>query len=121
MQQQLLNHWKDEGTSSLQDKLPAIYVYYQYFKLAGSSKDYCRKGFISSYHEPYDWEEKVILRHENTIPRSVNRPGRITRVQTELHVSPTHGLYTDPTFTLEKYMDEVIYKSAYMKVKIIRV
>ncbi len=26
----------------------------------------------------------------------------------ELHVSPTHGLYTDSTFELEKYMDEAI-------------
>jgi uncharacterized protein (DUF1015 family) len=97
--QQLLNKWKADGTI-VQDKLPAIYVYYQYFKLAGSSKEFCRKGFIS-HIRTYDWEEKVILRHENTIPSSVN--DRIELLsKTELHVSPTHGLYTDPKFTLGK-------------------
>lgn len=43
--QRLLKKWKADGTV-IQDKLPAIYVYYQYFKLAGSSKEFCRKGFI---------------------------------------------------------------------------
>jgi len=106
----LLNRWKKEGII-LQDKLPAIYVYYQYFKLAGSSKDYCRKGFIA-HIRTYDWEEKMILRHENTIPKAVN--DRVELLEhTELHVSPTHGLYTDPTFELEQYMDEVITNPLY--------
>ncbi|MDH4058023.1 MAG: DUF1015 domain-containing protein, partial [Cyclobacteriaceae bacterium] len=42
---QLLEEWKGNGTLE-QDKLPGIYVYYQYFKLAGSQKELCRKGFI---------------------------------------------------------------------------
>jgi uncharacterized protein (DUF1015 family) len=41
----LLKQWKTEGFI-VQDKLPAIYIYFQYFKLSGSSKEYCRKGFI---------------------------------------------------------------------------
>src|SRR5688572_17689242 len=40
----LLQEWKTNGVI-LQDRLPGIYVYYQYFTLAGSSKEYCRKGF----------------------------------------------------------------------------
>jgi uncharacterized protein (DUF1015 family) len=109
--QRLLNKWKADGTI-IQDKLPAIYVYYQYFKLAGSSKEFCRKGFIC-HIRTYDWEEKVIIRHENTIPSAVN--DRIELLgKTELHVSPTHGLYTDPNFTLEKYMDEAIASPLYV-------
>ncbi len=101
----LLQQWKNEGVIA-QDKLPAIYVYYQYFKLSGSSKEYCRKGFIS-HIRTYDWNENIILRHENTIPKSVN--DRIDLLdKTELHVSPTHGLYTDESFALEEYMDEAI-------------
>ena len=101
----LLKAWKT-GHVLLQDKLPAIYVYYQYFKLAGASKEYCRKGFIA-HVRAYDWEDQVILRHENTIPKAVN--DRIELLEkTELHVNPTHGLFTDPDFTLEKYMDEAI-------------
>lgn len=106
----LLQQWKKEGII-VQDKLPAIYVYYQFFKLAGSSKEYCRKGFIS-HIRTYDWSDQVILRHENTIPKSVN--DRIDLLEkTELHVSPTHGLYTDESFSLEKFMDEAIARPVY--------
>lgn len=106
----LLTQWKNEGII-LQDKLPAIYVYYQYFKLAGDPKEYCRKGFVC-HIRTYAFEEKVILRHENTIPHSVN--DRIELLsKTELHVSPTHGLYTDLSFELEKYMDEAVNSPIY--------
>ncbi len=47
------------------------------------------------------------MRHENTIPKAVN--DRIELLEkTELNVSPTHGLYTDKNYELEKYMDEAI-------------
>lgn len=106
----LLANWKNEGIL-LQDKLPAIYVYYQYFKLAGDPKEYCRKGFVC-HIRTYRFEENVILRHENTIPKSVN--DRIELLaKTELHVSPTHGLFSDNSFELEKYMDEAITNPIY--------
>jgi uncharacterized protein (DUF1015 family) len=106
----LLEQWKKDKTL-VWDKIPAVYVYYQYFTLAGSSREYCRKGFVV-HIRVYDWEDKVILRHENTIPKSVN--DRITLLKkTQLHVSPTHGLYTDETVELEKYMDEAITQPLY--------
>ena len=107
---QLLNEWKSKGVIQ-QDAIPGIYVYYQYFKLAGSPKEYCRKGFVC-HIRAYDWKENVILRHENTIPKAVNDRIELLE-QTELHASPTHGLYTDPTFELEKYMDEVMQVPLY--------
>ncbi len=101
----LLEAWKKEGII-IQDRLPAIYVYYQYFSLPGSNEVLCRKGFICNIRL-YGWHEKVILRHENTIPSSVN--DRIEMLEkTELNSSPTHGLYTDEKFELERYMDEAI-------------
>ena len=102
---QLLKEWKNNGTIE-QDKLPGIYVYYQYFKLAGSSKELCRKGFVC-HIRTYDWNENIILRHESTMPKSVNDRVELLE-KTQLHVSPTHGLYTDPDFQLEKYMDQAI-------------
>ncbi len=103
--QKLLEDWKANSVIE-QDTLPGIYVYYQYFKLPGAPKEQCRKGFISNIRI-HHWDENVILRHENTIPKSVN--DRIELLQkTELNVSPTHGLYTDASFELEKYMDEAI-------------
>lgn len=101
----LLEKWKVDEVIR-QDVLPGIYVYYQYFKMAGSPKPLCRKGFIC-FIRVYDWDENVILRHENTIPKAVN--DRIELLEkTELNVSPTHGLYKDTSYELEKYMDEAI-------------
>jgi uncharacterized protein (DUF1015 family) len=106
----LLEDWKQKGIV-VQDKLPAIYVYYQYFKLAGSTREYCRKGFVCNIRA-YDWSENIIQRHENTIPSSVN--DRIELLEkTELNVSPTHGLYTDESHALEVFMDEVIQNPLY--------
>lgn len=95
--------WKKEGVL-VQDPLPGIYVYYQYFTLPGSSREMVRKGFIT-FIKAYDWDEKIILRHENTIPQSVNDRIEVLD-KTQLNVSATHGLYSDPDFELEKYMDE---------------
>lgn len=106
----LLDQWKSLGVIT-QDRLPAIYVYYQYFTLHGHSKELCRKGFVCNIRV-HHWEDDVILRHENTIPKSVN--DRIELLEkTELNVSPTHGLYTDATFELENFMDEAILHSIY--------
>ncbi len=106
----LLEEWKRSGIL-IQDQLPAIYVYYQYFKLAGSSKEYCRKGFMA-HIRAYDWNEGVILRHENTMPNAVN--DRVELIEkTQLHASATHGLYTDEAFVLEPFMDEAISNPLY--------
>lgn len=99
----LLNRWKSEKVL-VQDHLPGIYVYYQHFSLAGSTRAYVRKGFIC-HVKAYDWPEQVTLRHENTLPGSVNDRTELLE-KTRLHASPTHGLYTDPDFELEPYMDE---------------
>lgn len=105
-----LKRWKAEGVL-VRDPLPGIYVYYQYFTLPGSSRVYCRKGFIC-HIRAYDWEENVVLRHENTIPNAVN--DRIDLLEkTMLHASPTHGLYSDPDLELETYMDEAITAPLY--------
>ena len=107
---QRLDDWKSKGII-LQDEQPGIYVYYQHFSLAGSEKKYVRKGFICNIRV-YDWDEQVILRHENTMPKSVN--DRLSLLEkTQLNVSPTHGLYTDPEHELEHYMDESMRSPIY--------
>ncbi|GIV35977.1 MAG: hypothetical protein KatS3mg032_0356 [Cyclobacteriaceae bacterium] len=107
---QLLQSWK-ENNILIQDKLPGIYVYYQYFTLPGNPKPFCRKGFIC-HVRVYDWNEGIILRHENTIPGAVN--DRIALLEsTAFHSSPTHGLYEDPNFTLEPLMDEAMTQPLY--------
>jgi uncharacterized protein (DUF1015 family) len=99
----ILQQWQAEGCL-LRDPAPGIYVYYQYFRLPADPKPYCRKGFICKIRL-YDWDQNVILRHENTMPGSVKEQVELLAA-TRLNVSPTHGLYTDKSFELEKYMDE---------------
>ncbi|MEJ2005058.1 MAG: DUF1015 domain-containing protein, partial [Cyclobacteriaceae bacterium] len=105
-----LRRWKKDGNLE-RDPLPAIYVYYQYFSLPGNRETFCRKGFICNIRA-YDWPENVIHRHENTIPNAVDDRVDILDA-TQLNVSPTHGLYTDPSFRLEKYMDESMQNPVY--------
>lgn len=105
-----LIEWKKNGVI-LQDELPGIYVYYQYFSLRGSEKEYIRKGFISNLRI-YDWHEEVLLRHENTMPFSVEERMSVLD-HTLMNVSPTHGLYTDPSHEIESYLDEAIKHPLY--------
>lgn len=105
-----LHQWRKQGVL-VHDLLPAIYVYYQYFSLPGSAHTYCRKGFIANIRL-YEWEEGVVLRHENTIPQSVEERLELLR-HTKLNVAPTHGLYTDPHHRLEPFMDEAIRAPIY--------
>ncbi|MBW2482904.1 MAG: DUF1015 domain-containing protein [Deltaproteobacteria bacterium] len=97
-----LGRWKAEGCLQ-RDPEAAIYVYYQYFKLPGDPSRYCRNGFICKIRI-YDWQENVILRHENTMPGSVDEQVALLAA-TRLNASPTHGLYTDEKFELEEFMD----------------
>lgn len=106
----LLQEWKRDGIL-VQDEIPAIYVLYQYFSLSGSSKKYCRKGFICHVYA-YAWEEKVIRRFESGTPAAGN-DGTELLEKTELHTSPTHGLYTDQDFQLEAFMDAAIADPIY--------
>lgn len=105
-----LEKWKNDGTL-VQDQIPGIYVYYQYFTLPGRDEELVRKGFIANLLL-HSWEDNIILRHENTMPYSVN-DRRDLLVQTELNVSPTHGLYTDPEKEVEAYLDESMREPLY--------
>ncbi len=105
-----LGKWKAEGILK-QDILPGIYVYYQYFRLPGEHEERCRKGFICQI-KAYDWDEKVILRHENTIVSAVNDRIDLLK-ETQIQASPTHGLYEDLGNSLEPYMDAAIASPLY--------
>lgn len=105
-----LERWKGDRTI-VQDQVPGIYVYFQYFRIPGESEIRCRKGFIAQI-KAYDWEDQVIMRHENTIVHSVNDRIELLKA-TQIQASPTHGLYEDHENRLEKYMDEAIANPIY--------
>ncbi|WP_075351415.1 DUF1015 domain-containing protein [Algoriphagus marinus] len=105
-----LQKWKKEGILK-QDLLPGIYVYYQYFRLPGEQEERCRKGFICQI-KAYDWDENVILRHENTIVSAVNDRIELLK-SSQIQASPTHGLYEDLEGSLEVHMDAAIASPLY--------
>ncbi|MCS7028562.1 MAG: DUF1015 domain-containing protein [Bacteroidia bacterium] len=106
--QSIIYQWKRDKII-LKDVLPSIYVYYQYFSLQG--KIHVRKGFIANLQ--LNDIEKTVLPHENTLLDSVIERTEVLHY-TQMNVSPTHGLYSDPQHTLEplldKYMQNPIYR-----------
>ncbi|MDO7851815.1 DUF1015 domain-containing protein [Hymenobacter convexus] len=109
-----LAEWKASGVLR-QDELPGIYAYYQYFRLPGSTWEYCRKGFMC-HIRAYGWDENVVLRHENTLPASVNDRAELL-ARTQFQTSATHGLYRDDDFELEAYLDEAMRSPLYETVE----
>ena len=107
---EVLSEWKSDKVI-VQDQIPGIYVYYQYFRLPGQEEESCRKGFIAQI-KAYDWEEGVVLRHENTIVKAVSDRTDLLR-STQFQPSPTHGLYEDPYHLLEPYMDAAMENPIY--------
>ena len=105
-----LTEWQQDGVLR-QDELPGIYAYYQYFRLPGSPREYCRKGFMC-HIRAYDWADNVVLRHENTLPAAVNDRAELL-ARTRFQTSATHGLYRDDAFELERYLDEAILDPLY--------
>jgi uncharacterized protein (DUF1015 family) len=105
-----LKQWKEKGVI-VQDPIPGIYVYYQYFKFPGQEEESCRKGFVAQI-KAYDWDDGVVLRHENTIAKSVNDRIELLN-QTQFQSSATHGLYEDELYELEPLMDDAIQYPLY--------
>ncbi|NIV99073.1 DUF1015 family protein, partial [Candidatus Saccharibacteria bacterium] len=66
----VLNEWKQKNYI-IQDQVPGIYVYYQYFSLPSEPKPFCRKGFICKIRV-HEWQDNIILRHENTMDEAVD-------------------------------------------------
>ncbi len=105
-----ISNWKLDGVIR-QDNLPGIYVYYQYFQSKGDQQPSCRKGFVCLIRTS-DFEDQVVLPHEMTVPAAVKfRTGLLQH--TDMHTTPTHGLYTDDEELLEHYLDESIEHPIY--------
>ncbi|MBD2768406.1 DUF1015 domain-containing protein [Hymenobacter sp. BT664] len=109
-----LREWQANGVLC-QDELPGLYAYYQYFRLPGSTREYCRKGFMC-HIRAYEWAENVVLRHEDTLPASVNDRAQLL-ARTQFQTSATHGLYRDEDFALEAYLDEAMRSPIYETVE----
>lgn len=105
-----VDNWKLDKVI-LQDALPAIYVYFQYFHLKETEDICCRKGFIV-YLQAEDFDKKIVLPHEKTINKAIEYRTNLLEC-TQMQSIPTHGFYTDKTKSLEKYLDESMQNPLY--------
>jgi len=106
-----LEHWKEKNILE-QDQIPAFYAYYQEYYLKNSpDKIRLRKGIIALI-KICDWEEKIILPHEKTIQKAINYRLELLK-NTGLHTVPTHGIYEDNQFQIEKYTNDALKKSLF--------
>lgn len=98
--------WKLDGVIE-QDPMPAIYVYFQKFRLkAHLEKVFWRKGFIAMI-KTENYQDKIIFPHEKTLPKAVEYRKKLLK-NTLMNTNPTHGLYTDSSQEIEPYLEEAI-------------
>ncbi len=124
---QRLQGWKHSGIL-IQESLPAIYGYYQHFQDEESQK-LCRKGIVVMVRlDPPDAKERQIIIHERTVDEVVKKQTDLLE-RLLLCVAPTHGIYYDPTFTIEKLIEPYMqtplmqakdYQGVYNEVSVIQ-
>lgn len=95
--------WKHQAIL-VQDTVPAIYVYYQKFRLPNEDKYYTRRGFLCMLRIQDEAYNDMII-HENTLVSNVNERVHFLE-KTRMNFIPTHSLYEDASFELEAMMDE---------------
>jgi uncharacterized protein (DUF1015 family) len=92
-----------------QDPLPGLYVYAQDFEIKGKKQQ--RIGFIASL-KLEEYANQVVFPHELTIPQAVEYRSQLLEA-TQMHTLPTHGYYTEPKQSIEKFMRESLLNPIY--------
>jgi uncharacterized protein (DUF1015 family) len=96
-----LRDWRASGVLA-QDKDPCIFAYSQQFAVPGSPEKVSRRGFIA-LGELYDYEQKVVFRHEQTLSKPKTDRLNLLRA-TRAHFGQIFMLYSDPALTAEKLL-----------------
>src|SRR5271163_3771560 len=94
--------WRSQGVLS-REKEPCIFAYSQRFTIPGMHHDTVeRRGFIA-LGELYDYSERVVFRHEQTLARPIS--GRLSLLRaTRTHFGQIFMLYSDPAQTAERLL-----------------
>lgn len=102
-----LENWLNEGVL-IYDTEPSFYLYAQEFDHDG--KKYLRPGIVAAV-QLEDYETKVILPHEKTLPKAKEDRLNLLR-ETETNVSQIFGFFSDSTRKARLVVNEVIKKEA---------
>lgn len=95
-----LQAWKANDILK-QDVLPAIYPFYQTFRLPIAPQPLTRKGFIALMRI----DPKVIILHERVREPIVQHRANVLS-QSCMQLTPTHGLFNDPDFEVISLLDD---------------
>ncbi len=98
-----LEEWLTGGVL-VQDDAPAIYAYFQDYKIAGTNQRLERRGFIA-LGRLADYEERVVFRHEHTLTAP-----KVDRLELLRHTQAQTGqlfmLYNDPARRVDGMLEE---------------
>jgi uncharacterized protein (DUF1015 family) len=93
--------WRAEGILAA-EKDPCIFAYSQRFAVPGSGEVRERRGFIA-LGELYDYGQKVVFRHEQTLSKPKSDRLNLLRA-TRAHFGQIFMLYSDPGLSAEKIL-----------------
>jgi len=96
-----LKTWRQSAILT-QDSSPSIYAYSQRFLIPGTSQTAERRGFIA-VGKLYDYEEKVVFRHEQTLAKPKSDRLNLLRA-THAHFGQIFMLYSDPALTIDSLL-----------------
>jgi uncharacterized protein (DUF1015 family) len=96
-----LREWRQAGIIA-QDSSPSVYAYSQRFSVPGSNQKVERCGFIAA-GRVYDYQEKVVFRHEQTLPKPKSDRLNLLRA-THAHFGQIFMLYSDPAQTIDNLL-----------------
>jgi uncharacterized protein (DUF1015 family) len=98
-----LESWINEGVLQYDDE-PSFYLYIQQFTYDG--KNYLRPGIIAAV-QLEDYEAKVILPHEKTLPKAKDDRLKLLR-ETETNISQIFGFFSDTTRKARLLINETL-------------
>lgn len=96
--------WRKSSVLALENE-PAVFAYAQRYAVPGSLGVVReRRGFIA-LGEIYDYAEKVVFRHEQTLAKPKSDRMNLLR-STRAHCEQIYMLYSDPSYSTEKLLFE---------------
>lgn len=99
-----LKQWRESG---ILEKLPEpiFVVYFQRFRIPGTSEERVRKGFVG-IAQLEDYENKIVFPHERTLTGPKKDRLELLR-HTRTHFEQIFMLYEDPEQRIDRALDEV--------------
>ncbi len=98
-----LDEWLADGVL-IQDAAPAIYAYFQDYKVAETNQRLERRGFIA-LGRLADYEERVVFRHEHTLTAPKADRLELLR-QARAQTGQLFMLYDDPARRIDALLEE---------------